>query len=490
MWLAGQAGTLQLASQPGRPASRTIRGARAILLRTGDRSELFSPPQSSPRCQMSTPLHREAFAALCGVVVGAAGTAAALRCSAASPSTSANWIQASAGVAAAGKLAQPQPQPQVKAPAHDNSASSVGAALAVAQRTPSRHRGAPTLPMRLHAEFDDPGGGGGGGGSSDDGGGSSVAGEDKPSSARVSHRLLLSKSMPSMAPALQTPGGTQPACAAPGTPGQASAMVGGGVGESQLGPEDCLWSVPVGAVVGEAFEVGLELSPRVRVLREDWVGLFMQGQSDHDIGGRYFIATADRLADGFLWDAKAWGRLGTRRGGEMTLEVRYFRRDGARAGGPLFVSPPFTATAPRMQLRPFAADGAASTPPKTPRQLVKSSVAPDCEAHSGLERCSDPREVGMSARRLAEITRWCVSPFLSTGFCGASCLLRRFCFAVMSPTSVSVSRGRAQTLILRRRNAPVAGCTSGSTGRRFLTWRRPPWASSRRRGHRLLAVSR
>jgi hypothetical protein len=223
-------------------------------------------------------------------------------------------------------------------------------------------------------------------------------------------------------------------------------------------------------VPGARFSVSLELSPSVQVQGGDFVALFQVGRLDFDIGSRWYLVTADRLEDGFHWEARGWGDTlawaqqqltkGTEEL-ELELEFRYFRRSGK--GGPIFVSPTFhcadcdplpsrqswaqsdlgnLALPPSIDQLRFSASldnmalhthGSARSsfdaphrigrvrchsvdiptspslrrPPSTPRHIARAAVQHGFEdSTAGLERVDDPRDVGISARRLQHVSSW------------------------------------------------------------------------------------
>ena len=172
------------------------------------------------------------------------------------------------------------------------------------------------------------------------------------------------------------------------------------------GADGCRWAVPEDFQVGRPFSVKLMLDSTVSVRRGDFIALYAEGGPDYDFGQRKHLVTADRLLDGFRWPRTVWESSGAYSGisddgvTPTKFHVRYFRSDWR--DGPVFVSPSFS---------PIVAAGwgqgaPASVSTHTPRAVAEGAVSPDCEDVMMIESASDPREVGMSASRLTNVSNW------------------------------------------------------------------------------------
>jgi hypothetical protein len=170
--------------------------------------------------------------------------------------------------------------------------------------------------------------------------------------------------------------------------------------------DGCRWALPEDFQVGRPFSVKLMLGPTVSVRRGDFIALYAEGGPDYDFGQRKHLVTADRLLDGFRWPRTVWESSGAYSGisddglTPTKFQVRYFRSDWR--DGPIFVSPSFS------PMVVAAWDQGAPTPVSThtPRAVAEGAVCPDCEDVMMIESASDPREVGMSASRLTNVSNW------------------------------------------------------------------------------------
>ncbi len=173
------------------------------------------------------------------------------------------------------------------------------------------------------------------------------------------------------------------------------------------GADGCRWVLPEDFQVGRPFSVRLMLGPTVSVRRGDFIALYAEGGPDYDFGQRKHLVTADRLLDGFRWTRTVWESSGAYSGVSedgatpTKFHVRYFRSDWR--DGPIFVSPSFSPTV--LDAWSQGAPASVSTP-VTPRAVAEGAVSPDCEDVMMIESASDPREVGMSASRLTNVSNW------------------------------------------------------------------------------------